>query len=130
MEAESMYPRLILGILLQLSEREDCRLPLAIITFLVRYRCCHGCLFCSGYAFSWLDICCCGGRSGNSTIVVRWCSLVFSWCLASPFSVRLDHHSHISLTPGIYSPALPSMQKKAMNRLDDLFKEEKRRKNS
>src|SRR5436190_14852211 len=108
MEAESIYPRLILGILLQLREQEDCRLQLTIITFLVRHRCCHGCLFCSGYAFLflWLTICCCGGRSGNSTIVVRWCLLVFSWCLASPFSVRLDHHSHISLTPGIYSLVL------------------------
>jgi len=30
-------------------------------------------------------------------------------------------HSHISITIAIYSHLFPSMQKKAINRLDDLF---------
>ena len=35
-------------------------------------------------------------------------------------------HSHISVTLGIYAHIFPSLQKRAMSRLDDLFKEEKK----
>lgn len=35
-------------------------------------------------------------------------------------------HSHISVTLGIYSHIFPSLQKKAMNRLDDLFNREEK----
>ncbi len=35
-------------------------------------------------------------------------------------------HSHISVTSGIYSHIFPSLQKKAMNRLDDLLGEVKK----
>ncbi len=35
-------------------------------------------------------------------------------------------HSHISITLGIYANIFPSMQKKAMRRLDDLFGEEEK----
>ena len=31
----------------------------------------------------------CGCRRGDSTLAVRWYSLMFSWCLDSQFSVRL-----------------------------------------
>ena len=35
-------------------------------------------------------------------------------------------HSHISVTLGIYSHVFPSLQKKAMDRLDDLFNKEEK----
>jgi len=35
-------------------------------------------------------------------------------------------YSHISISFGIYAHVFPSMQKKAMHRLDDLFQEEEK----
>ncbi len=39
---------------------------------------------------------------------------------------ELLRHSHKSITLGIYSHIFPSMQKKALNRLDDLFNRDAR----